>query len=134
MGRAENLAAVERFRRACRADADVVAAFLGGSYAARTDRPDSDIDLYLITERERYDAFAARLDDFMASWSQPVSTELVRDFEGLGFDLLPFRLTDGVRGELALAHTGNFRSTHGGPHRVLTDPTGLLDGVVFPQR
>jgi len=33
---------------------------------------------------------------------------------------------------LPLAHEGNFRRTHGGPHVVLVDKVGLLNGVKFP--
>jgi hypothetical protein len=41
------------------------------------------------------------------------------NFEGLGFDMLHSVLDDGVYGELAPGHTGNFRVLHGGPYQVL---------------
>ena len=46
------------------------------------------------------------------------------NFEGLGFDLVHFELDDGVSGEIAFGHTGNFLSLHGAPHEVLLDRTG----------
>ena len=54
------------------------------------------------------------------------------DFEGLGFVLVHFELADGVTGEVAYGHTGNFMAMHGGPYEVFVDRTGLLDGVTFP--
>jgi len=57
VGRDESIAAIERFSCACVEHPLVVAAFLGGSYAAGRAREDSDIDLYLITEPFHYAAF-----------------------------------------------------------------------------
>ena len=132
MGRFEDLAAVERFRRACRDHPLVVAAFLGGSYAAGTARADSDIDVYVVTETADYSAFVADRGRFMSSWGEPTRLEDLWNFEGLGFDMIAFELADGVHGELALGHPGNLRRIHGGPHDVLVDKTGLLDGISFP--
>jgi predicted nucleotidyltransferase len=132
MGREDDLAAVERFRQACEDHPLVVAAFLGGSYAAGTEHAESDIDVYVITREDDYAAFVADRKRFMESWGRPRWSQDVWDFEGLGFDMIRFDLDDGVRGEVALGHTGNFRQTHGGPHKVLVDKTGVLDGVTFP--
>ena len=57
----------------------------------------------------------------------------VWNFEGLGFDMTAFTLADGVHGEVAYGTTANFMALHGGPHEVLVDKTGLLEGVVFPR-
>ena len=132
MAREEFVRAVDRFGTACAEHPLVVAAFLGGSYAAGTERDDSDIDVYVVTRQEDYDAFVAGRSAFMESWGGVVWTEDVWNFEELGFDMIRFRHGDGVWGELALGHTGNFMALHGGPHRVLVDKTGLLDGVTFP--
>ncbi len=132
MGRDESLAAIERFRRACVEHPLVVAAFLGGSFAAGRAREDSDIDLYLITEPADYAAFLDDRHRFMASWSTPTHMKDVWDFEGLGFDMTVFELGDGVDGEMALGTTENMMKMHGGPHEVLVDKTGVLDGVSFP--
>jgi hypothetical protein len=112
----------------------VLAAFLGGSLAAGTARVDSDVDLYVITREEDYEALWSRRADFMRSWGEPRSLEDVRDFEGLGFDMVRFELPNGVEGELAFGHDGNLLSLHGGPYEVLVDRIGVLDGVVFPLR
>jgi predicted nucleotidyltransferase len=112
----------------------VLAAFLGGSLAAGTARPDSDVDLYVVTRKEDYEALWEKRVDFVRSWGEPRTLEDVRDFEGLGFDLVIFELADGVEGELAFGHDGNLLSLHGGPYEPLVDRIGLLDGVVFPLR
>jgi hypothetical protein len=67
----------------------------------------------------------------MHTWARPLLVVDRLDFEGLSFDMLHFVLDDGVYGELALGHTGNFRVMHGGPHEVLVDKMGLLSGVFF---
>jgi predicted nucleotidyltransferase len=75
MSRESSMAAVERFRRSCAGDPLVIAAFLGGSHAAGTARPDSDIDLYVVTRPEDYAAFVERRQEFLLSWSEPTETE-----------------------------------------------------------
>lgn len=122
---------VEEFRRACERDPRVHAAFLGGSLAAGTADAYSDLDLYLVADESVCAELAAQPREFVATWGKPVFTDVTRDFEGLGFDLVHFVLADGVNGELALAHSGNLMQTHGGPHRVLVDKTGVLRGVEF---
>lgn len=134
MGRERSLAAIGRFRAACADHPLVVAAFLGGSYAAGRARPDSDIDVYVITAPSDYPAFTAARERFIRSWGDATELRDVWDFEGLGFDMTAFTLADGVHGELAYGTTANFMALHGGPHEVLVDKTGVLDGVVFPLR
>jgi hypothetical protein len=132
MGLAENRAAVERFRGACADDPLVVAAFLGGSLAAGTADEVADLDVYAVTREDDYEAFFDRVPAFIRSWGDPVFLETARNFEGFGFDMVHFVFADGVGGELALGHTGNFRSLHGGAYEVLVDKSGLLAGVEFP--
>jgi hypothetical protein len=132
MGLAENRAAVERFRRACADDPLVVAAFLGGSLAVGTADEVADLDVYALTREQDYGRFFERREAFVAAWGDPVFLETTQDFEGFGFDMLHLVFADGVWGELALGHTGNFRSLHGGAYDVLVDKTGMLDGVEFP--
>jgi predicted nucleotidyltransferase len=124
-------AVVDQFISACRADERVIAAFLGGSYARGTADASSDLDLYLITTDEAYADFFAARKTFLRQIGEPVFLE---DFDDYGFDLLPFILSDGTEGELALAGASSFQRIHGGPHVVLLDRTGILDGVSFPER
>jgi predicted nucleotidyltransferase len=112
----------------------VLAAFLGGSLAAGTARPDSDVDLYVVSREVDYEALWSRRAELVRSCGEARSLGDVRDFEGLGFDMVRFELADGVEGELAFGHDRNLLSLHGGPHEVLVDRVGLLDGVVFPLR
>jgi nucleotidyltransferase-like protein len=132
VSRERSLAAIGRFRAACADHRLVVAAFLGGSYAAGRPRPDSDIDLYVVTRPEDYRALIAEREAFIRSWGDPTGLRDVWNFEGLGFDMTAFTLADGVHGEVAYGTTANFMTLHGGPHEVLVDKAGILDGVVFP--
>ena len=132
VSRESSVAAVERFRRVCADHPLVVAAFLGGSYAAGTARPNSDIDLYVVTRPGDYAAFVEGRHEFLCSWGEPVETDDVWDFEGLGFDMTTFTMADGVYGEVAYGTTANFLTLHGGPYEILVDKTGLLEGVTFP--
>jgi predicted nucleotidyltransferase len=110
----------------------IVAAFLGGSYAAGNPREDSDVDLYVVSHEAEYAELWSRRRELLRAWGEPVFEEDVVNFEGLGFDMLRFELADTVHGEIAFGHTENFMSLHGGPHVTLVDRIGLLDGVVFP--
>ena len=134
VSRQHSAAAIERFGRACSDHPLIVAAFLGGSYAAGSARPNSDIDLYVVTEPGAYPAFIAERQLFIRSWGDPTELEDIWNFEGLGFDMTAITLADGVHGEVAYGTTANFRTLHGGPHEVLVDKAGLLDGVTFPLR
>jgi hypothetical protein len=123
--------ALLRFRDACQRDQAIVAAFVGGSIAAHTDDEVSDLDLYSVTRESNYDQFFARHETFMRTWARPLLMLDSLNFEGLGFDMLHVVLDDGVYGELALGHMGNFRVMHGGPHEVLVDKIGLLSRLSF---
>lgn len=132
MSSRRNWAVVERFQSACERDERVLAAFLGGSLAAHGEDDYSDLDLYVVVPEEKCAEFVARREQFVASWGEPVFTDLTVDFEGLGFEMVHFVLDDGVNGELAIGHPANFRRTHGGEYRVLVDKAGILEGVEFP--
>ena len=125
-------AAIGRFAGACGEHGLVAAAFLGGSYAARTATTSSDIDLYVVTEQVDYPEFFADRLDFVLSWTDGALVTDMPNFEGLGFDMLGFECPDGVWGQVALGHTGNMMALHGGPHDVLVDKRGLLRDVTFP--
>jgi predicted nucleotidyltransferase len=127
-GIAEQRAVLQRFVEAATQDGRVVAAFLGGSLV--TDRADewSDLDIYLIVEDEAYDDFFAGRHDFVRKLGDPV---LLEDFNAFGFDMVLFTFEDGAEGELALARESRFEHIHGGPHEVLVDKKGVLEGKMF---
>ena len=125
-------AAIAHFREACEREPLVVAAWLGGSFAAGRATEASDVDVYAVSYQRDYEALWNRRHRFVAAMGRAVRQDDHSNFEGLGFDLVHFELDDGVSGEIAFGHTGNFRSLHGGPHEVLLDRIGLLDGVSFP--
>jgi len=133
VSKVEALAAIGRFQASCDRDPLVVAAFLGGSYAAGTATDESDIDIYLVTAEHDYPTFFTRRKAFMRTWGDVIRLRDILNFEGLGFDMLDLELTDGIRGQLAMGHTANFLALHGGPHQVLADKIDLLVGVTFPR-
>lgn len=118
---------VDRFVAACRADARVVAAFLGGSYARGAADAFSDLDLYVITTDDGYADFIADRRAFLRRLGEPVFLE---EFEPL--NLVLFVFADGVEGELGVGRASAFTHIHGGPYHILLDKHNLLDGVVFP--
>jgi predicted nucleotidyltransferase len=107
----------------------VAAAFLGGSFARGTADAFSDLDIYVITTDEGYDDFFSDRNEFIQRLGHPVFLE---DFNEFGFDMVLFTFEDGVEGELALGRESGFDHIHGGPHSVLLDKKGLLEGKTFP--
>src|SRR5437016_6287420 len=96
------------FPRRCQRDEVIVAAFVGGSIAAKTADDVSDVDLYAVTLQPDYERFFTRRQAFMRTWARPLVLVDTLNFEGLGLDMLHFVLDDGVYVELALGHAGNF--------------------------
>jgi predicted nucleotidyltransferase len=125
-------AAIARFRDACEREPLVAAAWLGGSFAAGRATETSDVDVYAVSSEPEYRLLWDKRGALVAAMGKPLRRDDHPDFEALGFDLVHFELADGVSGEIAFGHTGNFLTLHGGPHEVLVDRTGLLDGVSFP--
>src|SRR5438874_138849 len=123
---------IDRFAAAAKADDRVAAAFLGGSFASGKTDEHSDLDIYLVVDDERYDAFFADREAFVRTWADPVFLDTTVNFEGFGFDMVHFVNRDGVTGELAFARPDGMLAMHGGPHETLVDRRGLLDGVSFP--
>jgi predicted nucleotidyltransferase len=66
---------LNRFVAACQADARVVAAFLGGSYAHGTADAYSDLDLGLITTDMAYEDFLAGRAAFIRLLGEPLFLE-----------------------------------------------------------
>ncbi len=120
---------IERFVAACAADARVAAAFLTGSYAAGTADVYSDFDLGVITEDAAYDDFLTSREPFVRLLGEPVFVETFAQP-----DPLFFILADGTEGELAVGRESAYREVASGPHRVLLDKTGVLEGAAFVGR
>jgi predicted nucleotidyltransferase len=120
-------AIIERFVDVCRADDRVIAAFLGGSYARGAADAYSDLDLGLITTDAAYDDFVAQLKVFVHQLGDPL---LLESFS-LPFVVF-FILANGAECELAVGRESDFSAIHGGPHNILLDKTGILQGYTFP--
>ena len=127
-GSNEQQATLQRFQVACEQDGRIVAAFLGGSFARGKVDEWSDLDIYLITTDDGYEEFFAERQAFVRQLGEPV---LVEDFNDFGFDMVLFTFADGVEGELSMARESGFDHIHGGPHKVLVDKKGLLEGKTF---
>jgi hypothetical protein len=117
---------LNRFVAACQADARVVAAFLGGSYARGTADAYSDLDLGLITTDMAYEDFLAGRAAFIRLLDAPLFLE---HFDRP--DNVFFIFPDGTEGELALGRASDFTYMSCGSYRVLLDKTGILAGAVF---
>lgn len=118
---------VNRFKEVCLADERIVAAFLGGSYAAGKADSHSDLDFGLITTDTDHDSFLAERKEFVRRLGEPVFLE--------DFDLpcnIFFIFTDGTEGEIGIGSVSRFDHIHIGPYRVLLDKSGVLTIAVFP--
>ena len=77
------LAAIARFRAACEREPIVLAAFLGGSFAAGTAREDSDVDVYVISTEEDYAGALGRGGSTSSGrWASPSSSRITRTSSG----------------------------------------------------
>jgi hypothetical protein len=119
---------INRFVATCQADARVVAAFLGGSYARGTADAHSDLDLYLITTDDAFHAFVAAKQDFIRQLGEPLFLE---DW-GTPHCCF-FILAGGTEGELWIGQASRFAHIHGGPYQVLLDKQAILAHAGFPE-
>jgi predicted nucleotidyltransferase len=117
---------MKRFVAACQADARIVAAFLGGSYARGVADAYSDLDLGLITTDAAYNDFVAQRESFLRLLGNLVFLE---DFDLPNIVFL--MLDDGTEVELTMGREGQFQHIHRGPYHALVDKTGILAHVVF---
>ena len=127
--RPNHQAAVDRFVAACQADERVVAAILGGSYAAGKADAYSDIDLGVITTDEAYDEFCSEYEAFVRLLGEPVFLETFGSNNAVFF-IFP----DDTEGELLIGRESHYKHIHVEPHRVLLDKKGILAGAVFTGR
>lgn len=117
---------VDRFRAACQADARILAAFIGGSYARGAADEYSDLDLYVILADEALADFAAHRADFLRLLGEPI---FIEDFDrpNLAF----YFFANGTEGELQVAPASDFTHLHNGLYVVLVDKQNLLANVQF---
>ena len=90
---------VDRFVAVCLADSRILAAFLGGSYAAGTADAYSDLDLFLLTTDEAYEAFLDDKNTFIQQLGEPLFLE---DWGAAHYNT--FVLADGTEGECHTAY------------------------------
>jgi len=119
---------MSRFVEACKTDARVVAAFLGGSYARGEADEHSDLDLCVITTDVAFDTFLAGREEFIRLLGDPVFLESFAR-SNIAF----FVLADGVEGELNFGSAGHLDRIQSGPFKVLLDKNGILAGATFPE-
>jgi predicted nucleotidyltransferase len=118
---------IARLVESCTSDERVAAAFLGGARARGEDDEFSDIDVSVIVADDAYTEVTAGRDAFVRRFGEPLFLE---DF---GNEHLTFVIfADGTDLELHLLRKSDLRSILSGPHRVLLDKEGILEGMEFP--
>lgn len=118
---------VDRFLAACQADEQIVAAFLGGSYAEEKADKYSDLDLFFITTDQAYETFLAERESFIRRLGKPLFLE---DFgRSHGYMVI---FSNGADCEIWFGCESKFHDIHGGAYKVLLDKKGILTGEVFP--
>ncbi len=122
-----HLAVIDRFVAACQTDSRIVAAFLGGSYAKGAADAFSDLDLYLVTTEDDYDAFLAQRDTFVEKLGEPLFLD---DFGKPHAAFFIF--SDETEGELWIGHERAYQQIHAGMYITLLDKKSVLTGAVFP--
>lgn len=120
-------ALIERLVELCAADERIVAAFLGGSRARGEDDAFSDVDVSLIVADDAYDEVMAERADFVRRLGD---APFIEEFGTLRITFVIF--ADGTDLELYTFRASDLGSIRSGPHRVLLDKTGILEGVEFP--
>lgn len=123
----QHQAVLNRFVIACQADARIVAAFLGGSYARQTADAYSDLDLYVITTDEAFHDFCAQRYAFVQRLGKPL---FVEDFDIP--HMVFYILADGAEGELGIGRESQFELINTGPYDVVLDRHGILTSAAFP--
>lgn len=118
---------VERFIQACQGDDRILAAFLGGSYAAGKADPFSDLDLYFVTTDAAYEEFISERASFVRLLGEPLFLE---DFGMTHGYLIIF--SNGSEAEVWFGRESQFKTIHEGAYEVLLDKKGLLVDAVFP--
>jgi predicted nucleotidyltransferase len=118
---------IARLVDVCAADERVVAAFLGGSRARGQDDAFSDVDVSVVVTDEAYDEVLAAKEGFVRKLGAPLFLE---DFGSGHIAFVIF--DDGTELELHLIRVSDLGSVRSGPHRVLLDRGGVLEGKAFP--
>lgn len=118
---------LEQFTAACAADARVLAALLGGSYAKGGADAHSDLDLSVIVADEALKAFYASRATFLGSLGELLFLEEF-DLPAIAFAIY----ADGTEVELSFASPGRLDQIQCGPFLPLLDKAGLLAGAGFP--
>jgi predicted nucleotidyltransferase len=120
--------ALDRLIAACETDRRVVAAFLGGSRARGVEDAYSDVDATVLVLDEDREAFVADRASFISAIGTPLFLE---DF---GLEHVTFVIfDDGVELELHVWPVGDLDAIEAGPHRVIYDARGVLEGAAFPE-
>jgi predicted nucleotidyltransferase len=120
---------VDRFVAACQANERVTAALLVGSYVNGTADAHSDLDLYLITTDDAYEAFTTEREAFIHLLGKPL---FVEDFDLTNVVFLIFPNSAEV--ELNVGRGSEISHILNEPYKILLDKQGILaGGVPSPQ-
>jgi predicted nucleotidyltransferase len=120
-------ALIERLVKLCSNDERIVAAFLGGSRARDEADAYSDVDVTLIVADDVYAEVVAKKDVLLGGLGEPL---FIEQFMAENPTFVIF--ADGVELELHVFRVADLSSIRSGPHRVLLDKQGVLEGMEFP--
>ena len=125
--RRERDAVLARFVEACRNDDRIVAAFLAGSFARGEADQHSDLDLCVVAADGAFEQVVGDRDRLTSMLGD------VLFLEDFGNQVLVFAiLANGTDIELHVVRQRELGEIRAGPHRVLVDDHGVLEGVTFP--
>ena len=125
--RLDREAVLARFVEACSNDDRIAAAFLAGSFARGESDEHSDLDLCVVVADDAFDQVVGDRERLTALLGD------VLFLEDFGNEALVFAiLADGTDIELHVARESELDQIRAGPHRVLVDDRGVLEGLTFP--
>lgn len=120
---------LNRFVQACQSDDRIVAALLVGSYVKGKADEHSDLDLYLITTDQAYDAFVSGRESFVRLLGEPLFMEDF-DLPGIVFLIFP----DGSEVEVSYVRESQVNYVVNEPFEVLLDKKNSTVGVIPRER
>ena len=120
---------MDRFITACKTDDRVAAALHVGSYVKDLADEHSDLDLYLITTDDGYEAFTSDHDSFIRQLGEPLFME---NFELP--DILFLIFQDGSEVEISIGRESQLDEILNEPYKVLLDKKDITANIVPRER
>ena len=120
---------MDRFIKACQTDNRVAAALHLGSYVKGLADEHSDLDLYVITSDDGYEAFTSDHESFIRQLGEPLFME---NFELP--DILFLIFQDGSELEISIGRESQLNEILNEPYKVLLDKKDITANIVPRER